>query len=314
MISASAVKQRIVDDYTRASGRHDQASIYGGPPGDPGLCGPGSVSWELHSDLATLAVAGTAAIAMELLHPSVMAGVHDLSNYREAPFKRARNTLGYVLVTTFGSTEAAERLIGRVKRMHSRVVGVRPDGVPYEALDPALIGWVHTSIPYAVMRAFERYNRPLTPAERDRYLAEQAVIGRMGGAGEIPVTMAELDEYVEAMRPNLAITEQTRTFFEFLLASPLGPPLPERLVRPANLLGAHASMSLLPDWARRLVGFHHGALAQRAVVEPYLRVTTRTIRWAFGVPPFRAMADRRVASARRARPARSAVPAARGDG
>src|SRR4051812_11164905 len=150
----NAIKQRIVDDYTRASGRHDQPAIYAAPAGDPGLCGPGSVSWEVHSDMAALAVAGTAAIALELLHPSVMAGVHDLSNYREEPFKRARATLGYVLVTTFGRTQAAERLIDRVRNMHSRVVGVRPDGVPYEALDPELIGWVHTSIPFAVMRAF----------------------------------------------------------------------------------------------------------------------------------------------------------------
>ena len=73
---------------------------------------------------------------------------------------------------------AAEKLIAGVKRRHASVVGVRPDGVPYEALDPELIGWVHTCIPWAVMTAFERYNRPLSPAERDSYLREQAVIGR----------------------------------------------------------------------------------------------------------------------------------------
>ena len=43
--------------------------------------------------------------------------------------------------------------------MHARVNGVRPDGVAYRALDPELIGWVHTCIPWAVMTAYERFNR-----------------------------------------------------------------------------------------------------------------------------------------------------------
>ena len=33
--------------------------------------------------MAAVALAGTPAIVLELLHPAVMAGVHDLSGYRE---------------------------------------------------------------------------------------------------------------------------------------------------------------------------------------------------------------------------------------
>ena len=58
------------------------------------------------------------AIVLEILHPSVIAGVQDLSNYREDPFQRARATLGYVLATTFGNTEAATAVIERVKHVH----------------------------------------------------------------------------------------------------------------------------------------------------------------------------------------------------
>jgi uncharacterized protein (DUF2236 family) len=65
--------------------------------------------------------------------------------------------------------------------------------VPYRALDPELIGWVHTCIPWMIMRAYEHTKRPLSQQERDRYLAEQAVIGRMGGAEWVPTTAAELD-------------------------------------------------------------------------------------------------------------------------
>lgn len=290
------LKRSLVDEYTRVSGRHDDAKIYGGPAGDPGLIGPGSVSWELHSDMSAVGLAGVAAITMEILHPSVMAGVHDRSNYRTKPFERARNTAGYVFATTFGNTEAAEALIARVRRMHERVEGVRPDGAPYRAMDPTLIGWVHTCIPWGVMRIFERYNRPLSPDERDRYLAEQAVIGRKGGAGEIPVTAADLEEYIEAMRPQMAVNEQTRQFFEFLLESPLGAKGPAPLARQINRFDVHAGMSVMPEWARQLAGFDHSPRFQRLAVEPYLRTVSRSLRWAFGVPPCRAMAEARVAA------------------
>src|SRR5262245_64513505 len=116
------LQRAIARDIEEAGGRHDELEIYGGEPGDLGLAGgPGSVSWEIHGDLASLAVAGTGAILMEVLHPSVMAGVYTQSAYRTEPERRARNTLGYVLRTTFGSTPGALRVIEQVKRMHARV-------------------------------------------------------------------------------------------------------------------------------------------------------------------------------------------------
>lgn len=284
------VRRRIVADHNAIAGRHDDPAIFGGPPGDPGLLGPGSMSWELHGDVASMAVAGPAAIVMEIMHPSVMAGVNDLSSYREQPFKRARTTAGYVIATTFASTAMAESEIARVRRMHERVTGTRPDGTPYRAMDPELIGWVHTCIPWAIMAAFERYHRPLSPAERDRYLAEQADIGRRAGATDIPETAGDLAEYVEAMRPTLAITEQTRTFFRFLMDAPFGPKLPAPIARRLKLLAVQGSMGVLPDWTAELTGFRPGSAAERAVADANLRVNAHALRWAFGTPPYKALA------------------------
>ena len=74
------------------------------------------MSWEINADLASVSQAGLPAIVLEILHPSVVAGVQDLSNYRQDPFQRARATLGYVLTTTFGNTEAATAVIEHVKQ------------------------------------------------------------------------------------------------------------------------------------------------------------------------------------------------------
>jgi uncharacterized protein (DUF2236 family) len=232
---------------------------------------------------------------LEILHPSVVAGVQDLSNYRQDPFARARATLGYVLTTSFGNTDAATRLIEHVKDVHSYVKGTRPDGVAYRALDPELIAWVHTCIPWMIMRAYEHTKRPLSQQERDRYLAEQAVIGRMGGAEWVPTTVAELDDYVETMRSRLSVNAQTRAFLDFLMTSPFFPNLPGPVDRQLHRFAIYAGMSRAPHWARELIGFEHPPTLTRTLIEPALQWDARRLRWAFGTPCYVQLARERAA-------------------
>jgi len=283
-------RQKIVDEIEAAGGRHDELEIYGGPPGDRGIGGgPGSISWEINGDLASLVVGGTAAIIMEVLHPSVMAGVFTQSSYRTEPLRRARNTLGYVLRTTFGSTRAATEVIERVKKIHGMVGGMRADGVPYRALDPELIAWVHTCIPWAVMRAFESYNRPLSIAEKDRYLAEQAVIGRMGGADWVPESASELEDYVEKMRPLMAMNDQTVEFIGFL-AGRVGDQNLARRDLFDRWVGIRASMGLMPEWARRMTGTHQPDPLYRLLLGPNNRLKAKLVRWAYPELPCKRIA------------------------
>ncbi|MCT7662003.1 oxygenase MpaB family protein [Mycobacterium deserti] len=288
-----SLRRRIVEDFEKGAGRHDDPDVYGGPAGDPGLIGPGSVSWEVNADLAAVSQAGLAAIVLEILHPSVVAGVQDLSTYREDPFQRARATLGYVLTTTFGNTEAATGVIDRVRHVHSFVNGTRPDGVVYRARDPELLAWVHTCIPWMILRAFEDTNRSLSAEERDRYLAEQAVIGRMGGADWVPTSMAELSDYVAAMRPKLCVNAQTREFIDFLMTSPFFPDLPAPVDRRLHRLAIYAGMSRAPQWARELIGYDRPSAMTRALIGPVLQFDARRLRWAFGEPPYAQLARRR---------------------
>ncbi len=291
------LKQSIVDEIEKGGGRHDEPAFYDGEPGDPGLSGgPDSMSWEINGDLASLVVGGTAAIIMEVLHPSVMAGVFTQSSYRTEPLRRARNTLGYVLRTTFGSTPGATRVIEGVKNVHRRVGGTRADGVAYQALDPELIAWVHTCIPWAVMRAYETYNRPLSVEEKDRYLREQAVIGRMGGADWVPETARELDDYVEAMRPRMAMNDQTVEFIGFL-AGRVGEQNLGTKERFDRWMGIRASMGLMPEWARRMTGTWQPDVLHRLVFAPSDQLKASVVRWAYPELPCKAMAMRRARGA-----------------
>lgn len=289
------VRRYVREDFTRQVGRHDDRAVFGEPAGDPGLIGPGSLSWKLHADVSSIAVAGMASIVMELLHPSVMAGVGQQSNYREQPYRRARTTFGWVVTTTFGSTAAAEQMIARVKRMHERVNGRRADGVPYRALDPELIAWVHTCIPWGVMNAYERFKAPLTIAEKDRYLSEQSVVGLMSGADEVPTTVAELDAFIDHMRPRLEVGPLTCEFFDFLVDGPLGaltPPGP--LAQPVKRFQVESGISLMPRWAQAMTGFDRPEVVQRMLHQRSMQSYARLLRWAVGTPPWVALAHERV--------------------
>jgi len=294
----ASIRADILAQIELAGGRHDEAEIYGGPIGDLGLTGgPGSVSWEINGDLASVSAAGVGAILMEVLHPSVMHGVFTQSSYRINPYARSRNTLGYVLRTTFGNTEAATAVIENVKRIHGYVNGTRADGVAYRALDPELLAWVHTCIPWAIMMAFDRFNRPLSRAEKDRYLTEQSVIGRMGGADWVPETLIELEDYIEKMRPCMAYNDQTRQFADFLLGTS-GDVATARRQRFESWMGLHGSMTMMPDWARKMTGTNHSKLFERYVLNPNEKLKYRIVRWAVGEMPCKTMALERVLGVR----------------
>ena len=207
------IRQKMVTDMEEVGGRHDEPEIYDGEPGDPGLAGgPGIISWEINGDLGVIGVAGSAAIIMEVLHPSVMAGVFTQSSYRTQPLQRARNTLGYVLRTTFGTTPGATGVIERVKRIHARVGRhpARRRGVPGARSRAHRLG------PHLHPVGGHGGVRPLPPPadrppRRTATSREQAV-DRPHGRRRVGARVRRRARRLRrAMRPELAMNEQTRS-------------------------------------------------------------------------------------------------------
>ena len=92
-----------------------------------GWFGPGSTIWAVHADAATL-VGGVRALLVQAMHPTVLAGFDQHSDYREEPESRLQRTAAFVTVTTFGTTAQAEAACDRVRRAHAPVRGRTPDG------------------------------------------------------------------------------------------------------------------------------------------------------------------------------------------
>lgn len=219
------------------------------PAGDPGLFGPGSAAWRVHGDFMAMMIGGMSALLLQMLHPQVLGGVWDHSNFREDMFGRLRRTAQFISGTTYGSTEQALALIQRVRGIHGHVRGHLPDGTPYSAEDPNLLTWVHVTEVTSFLRAYLRYrNHRFSRADQDRYLGEVAVIAQALGAPSVPCTRREADDYVRSARHQLRADERTREVAQALL-SPRAGGMGAMIFQS---VATQAAIDLLPDWAIRM--------------------------------------------------------------
>lgn len=268
---------------------------YTDPPGDPGLFGPGSATWRVHADPSML-VGGLAALLLQTLHPLAMAGVEEHSNYRDDPLGRLSRTGSFVTGTTFGSTEAAERLMKLVRGIHRKVHGTAPDGRPYSADDPDLVTWVHVTEVSSFLRAHQRFTPfPVRGDQADRYFHETAIIAeRLGGEG-IPRSRVAVRTYFRHIRPELEAGEQALAAIEFL-TKPMRGRGANPVMSAAHQVVIQAAIGLLPPWARDMLGLPQPGLVGQAVVLPAAHLLLGGLRFAGGEPLALIEARRRCAA------------------
>ena len=267
---------------------------YSEPAGDPGLFGPDAVCWRIHSDFPAMLCGGISALMLQMLHPLALAGVWDHSNFREDMLGRLRRTSQFVAATTFAPTSEAERLIERVRKIHTQVQGIAPDGRPYSAEDPALLTWVHVCEVYSFLRGYLRYRNPnLSLKIQDDYYLEVALIATKLGAESVPSSANEIEAYLQRMRGELVYNERTATVMQALFNAPT----PSTLTKPMGRSITMAGFDLLPDWAMRMQP-QPISRPQRALARAALVSIAPTLRWSLrngvstlacrrmGIPPF----------------------------
>ncbi|WPB84838.1 oxygenase MpaB family protein [Sediminicoccus rosea] len=242
-----------------------------------GLFGPRSVAWRVHGDVTSMMVGGIASLLLQMLHPAVLAGVWDHSNFRTDLHGRLRRTARFIALTTYGGREEALAVIERVRGIHDRVGGTLPDGTPYHANDPSLLAWVHVTETTSFLAAWRRYGEPgMGRAEQDRYFAEMAEVGARLGADPVPRDATAAQRLITAGRAALRSDARTREVRRFLLQPASRAPW----AAPLQALGNQAAIDLLPGWAREMHGLTNPVLGR-----PILRAGTRglaeTLRWAF---------------------------------
>jgi uncharacterized protein (DUF2236 family) len=243
-------------------------------PGDPGLFGPDSISWEIMGDVSGF-IGGIRALLIQAAHPEVVAGVADHSHYREDPLGRLSRTSAYVTATSYGAMPEVEQAVRIVRAAHRRVQGTSHRGIPYRADDPPLAAWVHNSLTDSFLVCNQIYGaRPLTAEEADRFVREQASIGRLLDADPVPQTAAELSRWV-AEHPAVAPSPGMREAVDFLRDPPLDP-----AVKVAYQVLASAAVVTIPPRVRRALG-----LRPRPGARHVGRASMAPMRWALGSSP-----------------------------
>ena len=270
------IRRRIESQVRGLTGLAIGGIDYEKPPGDPGLFGPNSVCWQIHGDFTSMMAGGICALLLQALHPRVLAGVWDHSNFREDLLGRLRRTGQFISATTYGSHADAERLIQRVRQIHLNVTGLTADGQPYAAYDPDLLTWVHVAEVSSFLKAHLRYLNPRLPGEeQDRYYNEVALIAERLGAREVPRSRQQIADYFDAVRPQLRCDERSREILRVLR----GAPAPSAVARPFRALMMQAGIDLLPPFASALFDQQPGPL-KRQLVRLGVRRTATLLRWA----------------------------------
>ncbi|MER6922703.1 oxygenase MpaB family protein [Streptomyces spiralis] len=215
-------------------------------------------------------VAGIRALYLQALHPRAVRGVMENSDFRRDAWGRLRRTANFVGTTTYGTAEAAERAGARVRRIHRMLSATDPEtGERYRLDTPDLLLWVHCAEIDSYLHVLRRSGFPLTDAQADRYVAEHRVSARLVGLDPdaVPASRADLADYFEGVRPELAAGADARAVDDFLLRPPTHPLLvPAREVLWRRV--AHLAFAALPACAHELYG--------RAAPAPH--VVTRRLR------------------------------------
>jgi uncharacterized protein (DUF2236 family) len=220
------------------------------PPGEPGIVGPGSVSWRVFGNPVSLAVGGVAAVLLELGEPRVRAGVWDHSSFRRDPRERIRRTGYGALLTVFAARSRFAHYAARVNGIHAQIGGQADDGRAYRADNPELLRWVQATAAIGFVSAYELLVAPLSDAERDGFFLEATVGAAYYGVTEPPGSAREAQALLEAMTPRLSPSPVLQEYLAIMRDARILPG-PSRALQPALV---RAALGLVPVKVRAQLG------------------------------------------------------------
>ncbi|MHB8718885.1 MAG: oxygenase MpaB family protein [Candidatus Dormibacteria bacterium] len=239
---------------------------------DPGLFGPGSVTWRVMSQPLLMLGAGRA-LLLQAAHPLVAEGAIEHSAYATDPFGRFERTVAWVTIVCFGTTAEARAATREVNRLHRGVHGrlsrphateAVPSGSPYSGRDPELLRWVLATFVDTMLVAHDIFVGGLTVAERDGFVVEWRAVGDLmavpaGGGWD---SRSDLSAYVAGVvasgrgRPGAGSRLVSTTV--------LRPPLTSLTQRPLWDTLAFATVGLLPAEIRHAYGVRWSPLHSAA--------------------------------------------------
>lgn len=233
------------------------------------MFGPGSLTWRVNGE-SVLLLGGGRALVLQVAHPGVAAGVAEFSNYRSEPWTRLYRTLDTTVSIVFGDRDTSRDAGDRLRRIHERVEGTDDRGVPYRALDPELLLWVHATLIDTSLTIYTRYVNAMTAAELDRYYEEMKVLGEAYSIPReaMPADYPAFRRYWESMLTDgLRVTDTTRDVADAVMRPNLW-----QLTWPAVELARIVTAGTLPPALRTELGLPWGPARERALAGSQLAI------------------------------------------
>jgi uncharacterized protein (DUF2236 family) len=195
------------------------------------LFDPAGVFWRVNREMVLL-LGGGAALLSQIAHPLVAAGVHEHSGFREQPLRRLYGTVTAMQRMIYHPRPVALATAGRIRAIHRRIHGTLtvdtaafPRGTRYDACDPELLLWVHSTLVATAVETYERFFPLLTAAEREDYYRESKLIGQLVGLerDQMPRGWDAFQDYYQSMLAGgaLEVTPVTRELARHILYPPV---------------------------------------------------------------------------------------------
>lgn len=214
---------------------------------------PDSLTLKIGGDIRVSLLAGRTFL-MQVAHPQVGAGVHQLSNFREDPWHRLReiNKSGeqFVMSGRAAGVEEGRRL----REIHRDIKGVDKHGNRFHSLHPRVYGWVHTIFLDTDVTMCRLLGTPLSRKEEERLFEEWREMGYLFGLREkdMPATLDAYWQYYEQMiETTLEYNEVVDSILNMEPPRPdamswLPQPLWQLFIGPAGKLNRLMTLSTLP--------------------------------------------------------------------
>lgn len=234
---------------------------------------------------------GQRALILGATSPVPYVGTSSSTLAKERPFARLSATAEDFESIFFGDRDEADRVLAKVRRMHSRVKGALPHaegtfpaGTPYDAFDPELMLWTMAVLADSSRVCFEALVRPLSPHEREDLWQDWIRFGELFGMPRsvAPPTAEAFDQWMAGKLdgPEFHVTEEARAVGRAIATDM---PVPGRL-RIGSRGTSLVVVGLLPERVRQAFGLRWTpahALAHRglsALVRTVLRAVPDRVR------------------------------------